>query len=356
MSQEKNPYLTAESGRLLVAFDADLARELKSVASAVIYNNIIYNLRIHKYDVYDIDGETYYCQSIKEIARYLGCYTEKQVRTALENLVKRKKLITADLSPDRLDRPHYYRLPRQNEIENSKNSCVVPKKAHRRNNLNPGEKNEENEHLKKSLRRAPQGNTLCPPGQHGPYIYTIDKHINREERAADSDESRLSYFLFEKMNSFSEFKSKPNIKTWEKDIRLMLAKDKISENEIVDMITWLFGPDGDPFWQSNIQSAKKLRDKWRTISLQRSSKNKKQEPKIGNREKVQKWFKHGAIYSGKRNGVPDKLECLISDESIAFQSYENYQCKPFSLKFLERGFDSQFDNLLRKLGLEHNKK
>jgi hypothetical protein len=52
---------------------------------------------------------------------------------------------------------------------------------------------------------------------------------------------------------------KPNLQTWSKNIDLMLRVDKRTAEDIEKVIRWC---QSDTFWQSNILSTKKLREKF----------------------------------------------------------------------------------------------
>lgn len=56
-----------------------------------------------------------------------------------------------------------------------------------------------------------------------------------------------------------------NIESWANDIRLMMERDGRSEEHVRNMIDW---SQNDSFWQSNILSAAKLREKYDTMKAQ----------------------------------------------------------------------------------------
>ncbi|MFF2885093.1 hypothetical protein [Bacillus toyonensis] len=76
-------------------------------------------------------------------------------------------------------------------------------------------------------------------------------------------------YLFDKIKSNNPKQKEPNFDTWSNDFRLMREKDNRELQEIKDVIDWC---QADPFWQGNILSAKKLREKFDQLTIQMNSK------------------------------------------------------------------------------------
>ncbi|MEW9595796.1 phage replisome organizer N-terminal domain-containing protein [Bacillus toyonensis] len=76
-------------------------------------------------------------------------------------------------------------------------------------------------------------------------------------------------YLFEKIKGNNPKQKEPNFDTWSNDFRLMREKDNRELQEIKDVIDWC---QADPFWQGNILSAKKLREKFDQLTIQMNSK------------------------------------------------------------------------------------
>lgn len=64
--------------------------------------------------------------------------------------------------------------------------------------------------------------------------------------------------------------AKANLPKWAETIRLMRERDSHSHDEILTTFTWA---NRDSFWQANILSPDKLRDKWATLEAQMGRKN-----------------------------------------------------------------------------------
>jgi hypothetical protein len=95
---------------------------------------------------------------------------------------------------------------------------------------------------------------------------------------ADSEEMRLSVLLRDLINLRSDNEKpivppKTNMKTWAKQIDYIHRIDSRSYKEIESIIRW---SQSDPFWQNNIHSTGKLREKFTQLILK--SKNMKPEP------------------------------------------------------------------------------
>ena len=75
----------------------------------------------------------------------------------------------------------------------------------------------------------------------------------------NSREIILTKYLYQKIKENNEYVKEPNYQTWAKHISLMLRVDKIPEEKIRVMIDWC---QSDTFWQSNILSTIKLRQKF----------------------------------------------------------------------------------------------
>lgn len=72
-------------------------------------------------------------------------------------------------------------------------------------------------------------------------------------------------YLFEKIKSNNPKQKEPNFDSWSNDFRLMREKDQRELQEIKDVIDWC---QVDFFWQGNILSPKKLREKFDQLTIQ----------------------------------------------------------------------------------------
>jgi len=94
----------------------------------------------------------------------------------------------------------------------------------------------------------------------GPHTNTITHKIF----LSDSIEFRLAELLLEKIMIRNPNHKKPNLQTWAKDIDLMIRLDKRTPEDIRRIIEWC---QADTFWQKNILSTGKLREKFDQLWL-----------------------------------------------------------------------------------------
>lgn len=99
---------------------------------------------------------------------------------------------------------------------------------------------------------------------------TINKERNKERKnkiyTSDSDEIRLSQFLFQKMKENNPGVKEPNFQTWAIYVDRMLRIDNRTPQEIEAVISWA---QQDNFWKLNILSAQKLREKYDQLNTKR---------------------------------------------------------------------------------------
>ncbi|MED1565767.1 hypothetical protein [Bacillus paramycoides] len=82
-------------------------------------------------------------------------------------------------------------------------------------------------------------------------------------------DTNAAKYLFEKIKENNLKQKQPNFDSWANEFRLMREKDNRELQEIKDVIDWC---QADPFWQGNILSPKKLREKFDQLTIQMNSK------------------------------------------------------------------------------------
>ncbi len=108
------------------------------------------------------------------------------------------------------------------------------------------------------------------------YINKNDKNDKNDNITSLSDKSdekdiELSNLLYEKILNNNPDHKKPNIESWAKHISLMRRIDNRTIEQIEYLINW---SQADSFWQSNILSTKKLREKFDQLVIKiKSNKN-----------------------------------------------------------------------------------
>jgi hypothetical protein len=94
----------------------------------------------------------------------------------------------------------------------------------------------------------------------------------------DSHQVLISEFLYENIKKIISHARPPNIRTWSKEVDLMLRLDKRDPQDIRSTIQWLFNScDKDAqFWSTNILSPKKLRKHYdRLVALRNKAQPKR---------------------------------------------------------------------------------
>ena len=84
----------------------------------------------------------------------------------------------------------------------------------------------------------------------------------------DSDSYKLASYLFKKISERNPGHKQPNMQQWCKHIDLMLRIDKRDKCEIAEVIAWC---QSDSFWQNNILSTAKLREKYDQLNIKRKT-------------------------------------------------------------------------------------
>ena len=99
--------------------------------------------------------------------------------------------------------------------------------------------------------------------------------LSANKLSDDAIELSLASELFNLILENNPKAKKPNLQTWAKDIDLMMRSDERSVEEIQEMINWC---QKDSFWQGNILSAKKLRDKFDQLTMKMNSTKRMDKP------------------------------------------------------------------------------
>lgn len=80
-----------------------------------------------------------------------------------------------------------------------------------------------------------------------------------------SDDLKAAEWIFGKIQIVSPSAKKPNWAAWANDIRLMRSSLGVNHKRICEVFSWA---NADAFWQSNVLSPSKLREKWDTLNAQ----------------------------------------------------------------------------------------
>lgn len=82
----------------------------------------------------------------------------------------------------------------------------------------------------------------------------------------EADDEKLGRWMLTKLRALNPKHREPSWIGWLRDIRLMRERDKHSHREIAELFAWA---NADSFWQVNILSPGKLREKWDQLEIKR---------------------------------------------------------------------------------------
>lgn len=80
-----------------------------------------------------------------------------------------------------------------------------------------------------------------------------------------ADDLKAAEWIYSKVCIVSPSSKQPSWASWANDIRLLRNALEVGHQEICQTFSWA---NKDPFWQSNILSPSKLREKWETLKIQ----------------------------------------------------------------------------------------
>nr|DAQ59260.1 MAG TPA: replication protein O [Caudoviricetes sp.] len=130
----------------------------------------------------------------------------------------------------------------------------------------------------------PSENSSLPPSENISPItnHSINQSINhidlslQTKTSATSPTKKFSFTemdlamakdMFARIQKLNPNHKQPNFEAWANDIRLLGERDGKSHSEIIELFEWA---NQDRFWQANILSPRKLREKWDVLVLQRN--------------------------------------------------------------------------------------
>lgn len=148
-------------------------------------------------------------------------------------------------------------------------------------------------HLEKGSENiSPPSERISPPSENGSLPpsenispitnHSINQSINhidlslQTKTPATSPAKKFSFTemdlamakeMFAHIQKLNPNHKQPNFEAWANDIRLLGERDGKSYPEIIELFEWA---NQDRFWQANILSPRKLREKWDVLVLQRN--------------------------------------------------------------------------------------
>lgn len=82
-----------------------------------------------------------------------------------------------------------------------------------------------------------------------------------------ADDLKAAEWIFSKVQIVAPTAQQPNWPSWSNDIRLMRNALDVTHHDICEVFKWA---NADHFWQTNVMSPAKLREKWDTLKAQMS--------------------------------------------------------------------------------------
>lgn len=86
-----------------------------------------------------------------------------------------------------------------------------------------------------------------------------------------ADDLKAAEWIFSRVRIVAPTARQPNWPSWSNDIRLIRNALGVTHHEICEVFRWA---NGDHFWQTNVMSPAKLREKWDTLRAQMNQPNR----------------------------------------------------------------------------------
>ena len=195
------------------------------------------------------EGRTWTFNTVDGFRKLFPCWTEKQIRRILNSLVEQGVLIKGNFNHKGYDRTSWYSLTDEASLllNCPKGQMDLPKRA----------------------------NGSAQKGEPIP-----DKKQDIKQDKKTDEATHVAHYLHKLLvHEIPEIKVNPQ--AWITDIERAIRLDGRSKEDLISIIDWMH--TGDKFWVANIQSGKKLRDKYNTLiaqKRQRSNSMSNPEPQL----------------------------------------------------------------------------
>lgn len=90
-----------------------------------------------------------------------------------------------------------------------------------------------------------------------------------------ADDLKAAKWIFSKVQIVAPTAQQPNWPSWSNDIRLMRNALDVTHHDICEVFKWA---NADHFWQTNVMSPAKLREKWDTLKAQMTQPARNRQP------------------------------------------------------------------------------
>lgn len=187
----------------------------------------------------------------KEIYEMHGVLTSRGIQSRYKEIVRRRKevnVVEEYLLIDNLERV---------------NDVINPSEGKRDDDKSTQSKVKESKVNKTKEKKSKGSNDSSP------------KQVYDE----DSIHYRLALRLYQNILENNPDHKEPNLQSWANDVRLMMDRDKRTEDQISYLMDWV---QNDSFWKTNILSVSKLREKYDQLVIRVKQDIQKQNKQVVN--------------------------------------------------------------------------
>lgn len=139
--------------------------------------------------------------------------------------------------------------------------------------------------------------------------------------------------------------SKETIFKWAKDIDKAIRLDKRTKEQLIEKINWIHD-NPDPFWIGNIQSGKKLREKFDTLTAQQARDNKN----VSIKQRALEAFGKGNVFFSfidKKNDNRLVKVCLYGEYGALYAYNLNEYIPKEQASKVWKAIEKNFDKILK---------
>lgn len=97
-----------------------------------------------------------------------------------------------------------------------------------------------------------------------------NKVVKKKKYTFSDDDMRCAEYIFKLIKDMDPDHQSPNFDSWANTVRLMVKANELSHKEICEVFKWA---NNDSFWQTNVLSPSKLRDKFSELRLKMGRSN-----------------------------------------------------------------------------------
>jgi hypothetical protein len=319
------------------SFDTGIAREF-GLAAAALYNHIHYWINHNRIkNINQREGKFWTYQSYREMMKYLPYLTFKQLRNAMQDLVKAGLVLKGKFNTDKFDHTPWYSTTSPfsdkdpNEPDSTSDSEIEVKKEDDEPQMEPLVENSNNIYVVPFLEPSTNLERARP-------TYIEDKKLSKKEHMSELARG-LANFFFDRIKSFSPTFKVPNFDRWARDLDLLIRIDKRSEEDIRNYI--IYCTSEGIWWRGKILCPETLRKHWDRLTTQISDTKKIAATPEDNFKKAKEILKKYILPSG--------LQIEFLNKQIEFIRI-GASAHPICIEYSAKGFEDQLRSAIYKCG------